>query len=53
MKELDQTTVGVFEDHCETGLFKIKFYLLGHVSEDLDKVDGVRWKHELPRCILL
>lgn len=42
MGELNDRTVCVFQLHCETKLFKIKFHLFCFLYEELDAFGSVR-----------
>lgn len=46
VEELQESTACGFEDHCETGMFGVKFHLLDHLCEDLDDF----WKQKIPGC---
>lgn len=43
-RELKTKLVGLFEDLCEGGLCTIKFYLLDHLYEDLEKLCSIQFK---------
>lgn len=40
-EKFKENTVHVFREHCATELFTIKFHLLKHLYEDLDRFGGV------------
>lgn len=42
LRELQDTMVRLFEDQCESGMFKTKSYILDHLGYDWDKFRGVQ-----------
>lgn len=42
VKTLNRGATCIFEEHCDTSFFPIKFHLLGYLSEDLKKFGSVR-----------
>lgn len=41
--ELKERIVCVFENFCESGLFRIIFHILDHILENLDRFESVRF----------
>lgn len=45
---MKDTMVHLFENHCECGLFSIKFHLLDHLCDDLEKFHTIKVFHDAP-----
>lgn len=43
MKDLKERSICTFKDHCELGSFTIKFHVVNHICEDLEKFEIVRF----------
>lgn len=41
--ELKDTRAGYFEDHCASGLFTMRMYLLDHLCDDLEQVNSIQF----------